>query len=163
MSEETAGWLNTMALIGFTDQRGHAWHYRAADQGEEPNHYAGPVPVDDVRRRLFHWKVAEGDVTSRASVLNADGVECLTIGDPARKAMLRPPRALGPDDPGTILGIFKAGYEGHETVTTPEGVAFRPHLLATTSFDGSLSTTFKRAVQNVVCDNTHAAAMSEAG
>ena len=33
-----------------------------------------------------------------------------------------------------------------ETITTPEGVDFRPNLLATTSFDGSIATTFKRTV-----------------
>jgi len=50
-----------------------------------------------------------------------------------------------------------------DTITTPEGVAFRPHLLATTSFDGSVATTYGRKVQLVVCDNTHAIAMSERG
>jgi phage/plasmid-like protein (TIGR03299 family) len=202
MSEETASWLNTMTLIGFTEQRGHAWHYRAAEQVEEPNHYPGPVPVADVRRRLLGWRVAEGDVTSTAVTLDANGVETFTVTDADRKAMLRPPGAFGPGDEGAILGIFKVGYQGHdydewllgqvatildddlaigsagllrggavawvsvevpESITTPEGVQFRPHLLATTSFDGSLATTFKRVVQNVVCDNTHAVAMSEAG
>lgn len=202
MSEETATWLNTMTLIGFTDQRGHAWHYRKGAQGAEPNHYPTAIPVEDVRRRLFHWKVAEGDVVSTATLMNDTGVGTVTVRDPARKSMLRPPGALGPDDAGAILGIFRSGYAGHdyeewlleqvaaildddlaigsagllkggavawvsvevpETITTPEGVAFRPHLLATTSFDGSLATTFKRVVQNVVCDNTHAVAMGEAG
>ncbi len=202
MSQETVKWLNTMTLIGFTEQRGHAWHYRAAEQGAEPNHYPGAIPVEDVRRRLFGWKVLEGDVTSTATLLTDDGVGTLTITDPHRKAMLRPPGALGADDPGAILGVFKSGYEGHdyskwlleqvaeilddelaigsagllkagalawvsievpETITTPEGVAFRPHLLATTSFDGSVSTTYGRKVQLVVCDNTHAVAMRESG
>jgi hypothetical protein len=36
-------------------------------------------------------------------------------------------------------------------VMLPEGVEFRPFLLATTSFDGSLSTTFGRKVTNVIC------------
>jgi phage/plasmid-like protein (TIGR03299 family) len=202
MSEETASWLNTMTLIGYTDQRGHAWHYRANRQGDEPNHYPGPVPVEDVQRRLFGWTVLEGDVTSTATLLSDDGVDSVRITDPGRKAMLRPPCALGSDDPGAILGIFRSGYQGHdyttwlleqvaeilddalaigsagllrggalawvsievpETITTPEGVAFRPHLLATTSFDGSVATTYGRKVQLVVCDNTHAVAMREQG
>ncbi len=202
MSEETASWLNTMTLIGYTDQRGHAWHYRASAQGDEPNHYTAAIPVQDVQRRLFGWKVLEGDVTSTATLLSDDGVASVRISDPDRKAMLRPPGALGPDDPGAILGVFKSGYTGHdyttwlleqvaeildddlaigsagllkggalawvsievpETITTPEGVAFRPHLLATTSFDGSVSTTYGRKVQLVVCDNTHAVAMAERG
>jgi phage/plasmid-like protein (TIGR03299 family) len=202
MSQETVKWLNTMTLIGFTDQRGHAWHYRAGAQDAESNHYPGAIPVEDVRRRLFGWKVLEGDVTSTATLLSDDGVGTLKITDPERKAMLRPPGALGAQDPGAILGVFKAGYAGHdysqwlleqvseildddlaigsagllkagalawvsievpETITTPEGVAFRPHLLATTSFDGSVATTYGRKVQLVVCDNTHAVALREPG
>lgn len=50
-----------------------------------------------------------------------------------------------------------------ENVVTPEGVVFRPNLLATTSFDGSLATTYKRTVTNVVCDNTMEAGLSENG
>ncbi len=29
MSRETLNWLNTNTLIGFTDKRGHAFHWRA--------------------------------------------------------------------------------------------------------------------------------------
>jgi phage/plasmid-like protein (TIGR03299 family) len=202
MSQETVHWLNTMTLIGFTEQRGHAWHYRADEQAAEPNHYPAAIPVQDVRRRLFDWKVLEGDVRSTATVLGEDGVGTVTVTDRDRKAMLRPPGALGAEDPGAILGVFKSGYAGHdyerwlleqvaeilddelaigsagllkggalawvsievpETITTPEGVAFRPHLLATTSFDGSVATTYGRKVQLVVCDNTHAVAMGERG
>ena len=50
-----------------------------------------------------------------------------------------------------------------EAITTPEGVTFRPNLLATTSFDGSIATTFKRTVTDVVCDNTRAVALAEKG
>ena len=50
-----------------------------------------------------------------------------------------------------------------ESITTPEGVEFRPNLLATTSFDGSIATTFKRTVTDVVCDNTRETALAESG
>ena len=50
-----------------------------------------------------------------------------------------------------------------DTITTLEGVAFRPNLLATTSFDGSISTTYKRTVTDTVCDNTRACALAEKG
>jgi hypothetical protein len=33
---ETAQWLNRNVLIGYTDQRGTAWHYRATAQGASP-------------------------------------------------------------------------------------------------------------------------------
>ena len=48
MSQETMEWLNNNTLIGMTDQRSHAWHYQECYQGEEPNHYDGPIPVGDL-------------------------------------------------------------------------------------------------------------------
>lgn len=191
MSSETIEYLNNNTLIGFTDKRGRAWHYRAADQGAEPNHYPGAIPVADVKRRLFGWHAVEGQIS--ASWMTEDGAG--SVVDPVRKAIVRP-------DTGMILGVFKDGYTIHqydawlvdsvasilddelsigsagllkgggvawvqvevpETITTPEGVAFRPHLLAATSCDGSLSTTFSRSVQVAVCDNTLSAALGEVG
>lgn len=202
MSQETMSWLNSMTLIGNTDHRGHAWHYREDKQGDEANHYPLAIPVDDVRRRLFAWKAVEGDVKSTGTLITADGVESFTVIDQDRKTMLRPPRALNADDPGAIMGVFKKGYQGHdyetwlltqvatildadlgissagllakgaqawvevsvpETITTPEGVKFRPNLLATTSFDGSLATTYKRSINDTVCDNTRAMVLGGEG
>lgn len=189
MSAETLEWLNQNVLVGYTDKRGKAWHYKAAAQGAEPNHYIGAIPVEDVIRRLFNFTLLEGDVT--ATAITPDGV--LTTTDPNRKAIMH-------SGTGDILGVFKAGYTPHqyeewlvksvahllddtlqigsagllnrgavawvqievpETIVTPEGVAFRPHLLAATSADGSLSTTYKRTVTNTVCDNTMSAALGE--
>lgn len=189
MSRETMQWLNQNTLIGYTDKRGRAWHYRASDQGAEPNHYPGAIPLDDVRRRLFDFTLVEGEVT--ATALTPNGVIVTT--DPDRKAIMH-------SGTGDILGIFKSGYQPHQyeewlldsvstllddtlqigsagllnrggvawvqvevpdTITTPEGVTFRPHLLAATSADGSLSTTYKRTVTNTVCDNTMSAALGE--
>ena len=59
MTTETINDLNKNMLIGFTEKRGNAWHYRESAQGEEPNHYVGAVPLEDVRRRLFSWKAVE--------------------------------------------------------------------------------------------------------
>jgi phage/plasmid-like protein (TIGR03299 family) len=50
-----------------------------------------------------------------------------------------------------------------ENVDTAAGVQFRPNLLNTTSFDGSVRTTFKRTFTIVVCDNTYRMAMGEKG
>ena len=202
MSAETLSWLNSKTLIGKTDERGRAWHYRADEQGSEPNHYPGFIPVADVSRRLFDWEVVAGDVTSKAEIITADGVLVFSITDPDRKTMMRPPGTLGPDDPGAILGVFKSGYNAHQylrwlleevaailydelgissagllggaaiawvevsipkTITTPSGVTFRPNLLATTSFDGSIATTYKRTAQDTVCDNTRAVALASDG
>lgn len=191
MSKETTQWLNTNTLIGFTDKRGHAWHYRASAQGEQSNHYAGAVPVADVLSRLFHWEAAKG--TATATWITADGV---TSSEDTQRF------PVGRIDTGAIFGYFADGYEIHQyrdwlltqvsnilddglgigsagllrngaqawvsvevpdTVTTPEGVEFRPNLLACTSHDGSIATTYKRIVTNVVCDNTMNAGLSENG
>ncbi|MEV5896686.1 DUF932 domain-containing protein [Nonomuraea fuscirosea] len=188
MSAETLTWLNQNTLIGFTTRRGTAWHYRASKQGDEPNHYPGQIPVEDVKRRLFHWEPVEG--TIETTYLSADGVTRLT--DSTRKAIIRP-------DTGRILGVFKQGFRIHEykrwlvdhietildddlsigsagllkdgavawvqvevpdTCTTPEGIAFRPFLSAATSLDGSLSSTYQTGAQLIVCDNTLSAALA---
>lgn len=195
MSSETGYWLNTKTL-----QSRAAWHTDERIQAllDMPTIYDGSIPIEDVRRRLFNWKAVEGDVSSTG--MNEHGV--FTIVDPDRKTMMRPPGALGPDDEGAIMGVFKSGYQGHDydewllknvatildddlgiysagllkggaqawvqvsvpdTIVTPEGVQFRPNLLAVTSFDGSLATTYKRTIMNTVCDNTMAAALGEAG
>jgi phage/plasmid-like protein (TIGR03299 family) len=202
MSSETIEHLNVFTLIGNVLKRGRAWHYRKDKQGDEPNHYDGFIPVEDVIRRLFSWQAVEGTVESRATILSADGVTPIHLVDETSKHMLRPPGALGPDDPGGIMGKFKLGYQGHDyktwlldkvvqlladdlgissagilaegaqawvevsvpdTIKTPSGVEFRPNLLCTTSFDGSLATTYKRSFNDTVCDNTRAMVLAGAG
>ena len=46
MSRETLQWLNTKTLIGNVAKRGHkALSYRAELQGDELNHYDGPIQI----------------------------------------------------------------------------------------------------------------------
>lgn len=187
MSQESSNWLNNNTLIGYTEQRGHAWHYREDEQGAEPNHYPQAIPVEDVLRRLFPWRAIE----TKLFVCVNDEYRAI----PERKAIVR-------SDTFETLGVFKDGYTPHqypqwlvqnvknlldadlgigsagllrngaqawvsvevpESISTPEGVVFRPNLIACTSFDGSLATTYKRVVQLVVCDNTLATGLSEKG
>lgn len=74
---------------------------------------------------------------------------------------------LGDDLQIGTAGLLKGGgqawvqVEVPETVTGPGGVTFRPFLLAATSLDGSLSSSYGRSVTNTVCDNTMAIAMGE--
>lgn len=192
MSAETSTWLNTQTLIGFTEKRGNAWHYRAEDQGDEPNHYAGAIPVEDVTRRLFDTvTVVSGTVES--TVITPEGVSRLT--DPTSQTLWRL-------ETGHRFGTFKLGYKIHDynewllqnvatlldadlaigsagllrngglawvqveledTIETPEGVSFRPFLSAATSLDGSLSSTYQVGAQVIVCDNTLSAALGEKG
>jgi phage/plasmid-like protein (TIGR03299 family) len=204
MSRETIQFLNTNTLIGNTDARGRAWHYRAEDQGEESNHYPGPIPIEDVERRLFNWQ-AESRRLAMETPAELDTMSHLSVdGQPMRWAALEDRQAIARSDDaaGKAMGIFKSGYVKHqyrewllttvsnilddtlsissagllreraiawvevsvpETISIPEGVDFRPNLLATTSFDGSISTTFKRTITAVVCDDTRELALSEQG
>jgi phage/plasmid-like protein (TIGR03299 family) len=197
MSAETIEWLNRYTL-----QSKAAWHTDAQLQKVNGTVYDAAIPPEDVATRLFGWEPLAGDVTSTATMLNSEGVETVSITDPERQTMIRPPRALSPEDTGAILGVFKSGYTPHsysqwlienvasilddslsiysagllrggaqafvqvsvpDTITTPEGIEFRPNLLAVTSLDGSLATTYKRTITNSVCDNTMAAALGEVG
>lgn len=182
MSRETREWLSQNTLIGFTEKRGNAWHYRQGDD----NHYTGAIPVDDVLRRLFPWSPVE---VAEQWTFNG---QLITGKD---KVIVR-------SDTGAKLGTFTEGYRMHpypewlienvgrliddevqigsavllkqgkiaavqievpDNFETPEGVVFRPFLLATTSFDGSIATTYKRNFTAVVCDNTLDMGLSEKG
>ncbi|MDE0571808.1 DUF932 domain-containing protein [Demequina sp. B12] len=202
MSNETLADLNTNTLIGHTDTRGTAWHYRAELQGETSNHYPNEIPVDDVARRLFDWDAQSRPVAverpadvSTMTHLNEGGRPVRWETVPDRQAIVRSDRS-----DGNVMGIFTNSYTPHpyrewlletvanlldddlsissagllrdgaiawvevsvpRTFTTLEGVQFRPNLLATTTFDGSLATTYKRTVTDVVCDNTRATALGE--
>ena len=204
MSRETLQHLNANTLIGNTDARGTAWHYRAEHQGEETNHYPGPIPIEHVQRRLFAWHAE----TRRLAVEVPSGPESMTHlaenRQPMRWAVLPDRQAIcrSDDTDGAVMGIFSPGYAMHQyqewlltavgnilddtlaissagllkagaiawvevsvpdSITTAEGVTFRPNLLATTSFDGSIATTFKRTVTDTVCDNTRECALAESG
>lgn len=205
MSQESMKNLNTQVLVGFTENRGSAWHYREGLQGEEPNHYAGAIPVDDVKRRLFHWEPAEGTVETTYEVplpkpMFGKSTKKITLAAPDRKSIVRPAGTFGEDDPGAILGLFKQGFTVHgysqwlldnvevllgnglaigtaglikggkvawvqvemaETLSTPQGVEYRPHLTAATSLDGSLATTYATGATVIICDNQLSAALRE--
>jgi phage/plasmid-like protein (TIGR03299 family) len=191
MSRETSEWLNTQTLIGFTSKRGHAWHYKADAQGAEPNHYAEAVPVEDVQRRLFNWSALEGQLQgvaltddgvittsdpSRKVIMRSDTGAILGVFKSGYSVhqygeWLIDSVANLLDDSLSIgsAGLLRGGavawvsVEVPENVTTPSGVEFRPHLIASTSHDGTLATTYKRSSTVVVCDNTLSAALGGAG
>jgi phage/plasmid-like protein (TIGR03299 family) len=114
MSKETLAHLNTQTLIGFTGQRGHAWHYRAGEQGAEPNHYPGPIPVGDVQRRLFGWKAfpARVGVEIPCSIEEMDHLD--PGGQPARWDVQDDRQAITRSDNQHTMGLFKSGYLPHQ-------------------------------------------------
>jgi phage/plasmid-like protein (TIGR03299 family) len=192
MSAETMKDLNLWTLIGNTDKRGTAWHYRADLQGERSNHYPGPIPVGDVDERLFYWKPKIGRMQTRVTL---DG-RSRVLEVPHLKSYVHPEtgKVLGVVGKGAAyhgyheflvantrglqkvpeLGIGSAGLlqggavawlqiELNETIMGPGEVEFRPFYSATAVFDGSMSTVYWRGDQLIVCDNTRAAALAAAG
>lgn len=190
MSMETREWLSKNTLIGFTEKRGNAWHYRQGDD----NHYPQAIPVDDVLKRLFSWnpvKVPE-QWTDPKTGLIVTGKDIVIVRDDMTGA-------------GAKLGTFTDGYQLHpypqwlvnnvftivdasgdelgvssavllkggkiasvqievpETFRGPAGVDFRPFLSASSSFDGSISTQYGLMNTMVVCDNTLNAGLNERG
>jgi phage/plasmid-like protein (TIGR03299 family) len=171
--------------------RGNAWHYREDLQGAEPNHYAHAIPVDDVLRRLFFWNAVEaescvrvpnGDGTfriisdpERKAIVRSDNDTVFAVFKNSYqvhqyKQWLLDTVANIIDDNDLAIGgagLLKQGAKAYvqvelpETVKTPMGFDIRPHLLACTSHDGTLSSTFQLVSTVVVCDNTLAGALGE--
>lgn len=182
MTSETQGWLNENVLVGFTEKRGNAWHWR---QGTD-NHYPAEIPVEDVRRRLFDWDPVKVETHYRAdgfhSHFTPSGEYVYLNNKTGRKlcATTETHKVHGYsewliqnvenvlDDYVQIgsAGLLKGGNLAWVQIELPEnrqasGVEFRPTILATTSIDGSLATTYKAVNTIVVCDNTLAAGLAE--
>lgn len=189
MSRETSEWLNSKVLVGFTEKRGKAWHYR---KGAD-NHYTGPVPVEDVHKRLFDWEAVEVPVM-RAHELESGLVlpEGVITGKKERYHG-KTGHSFGifnadhqqhryaewlVEKVGTILdddlqigtaGLLRQGGQAWVQIESPDNVEFaggikgRPFLLAYTSMDGSLATTYGGSVTSTVCDNTMTVARGEHG
>lgn len=190
MSRETAQWLNTMTLIGDTDRRGTAWHYRADLQDGEGNHFAGAIPTDRISDLFRPWEPVEAPLyvevpEGSGNYIQVDGRKAIT-----------------PEGhPEAILGVFSSDFQIHgydewlhkgltnlvdgdvhfssagllmngavawcelsvSETQVVEGLDFKPHILAFTSVNGKFATTYKRAIQATVCDNTLSIAAAEKG
>jgi len=103
MSMETLTWLNQNVLIGFTEKRGKAWHYDEASQGSQPNHYEGPIPVGDVKKRLFYWVATEGKVSTRVKV----GGKWKTVPVENKKSLSHP-------ETGEVFSIVGKTFQPHQ-------------------------------------------------
>lgn len=190
MSQETSAWLNTMCLIGFTEKRGTAWHYRQSEQGVEPNHYPLAIPYEDVKRRLFSDRyletpkvvVVDGknivvpgykdivrvDQRGEAFWLNTftDGYKMHPYDEWLHRKVETILAANGSDLKVASAGLLRKGAVGWVTFEMEEtaevsGVQFRPFFTGATSLDGSLATTYNMGAQLPVCDNTLTGALSD--
>ena len=106
--------LQFNTLIGMVEERGPAWHKRddllrnSDGSIAEDNHYPRFIPVEDVRRRLFHWNPMTVPVAylvpcdvAEADVIRKDGTPCKVVETQAeRVGVLR-------DDNQYDLGVFK--------------------------------------------------------
>lgn len=171
--------------------RGNAWHYRADLQGDKPNHYPHAIPVDDVLNDLFYWDAIEAPVfvgidngdggleyiqdLSRKAIVRSDDRAVFGVfkhsysAHQYREWLVRDVANLVDDSIAIgTAGLLKGGAKAFVTIELPEsievsstGFAVRPHILACTSHDGTLSTTYQLVSTIVVCDNTLAGALGE--
>jgi len=185
MSRETLDWLNTMTVIGDTDQRGTAWHYR---QGAT-NHFSGAIPMDTVEQLICPWepkqqplyiKLPDGsfkevpDFIGMASDKEPETIHSVHSGKyrihPFRQWLIQQVADLVDED---NIHVSSAGLLARGSVAwvelsisdtlSVEGFPFRPHLLAVTSSNGRYETSYGRKVQATVCDNTLNVADREQG
>lgn len=184
-------WLNGgNILVGNTEQGYQPWWYdQALDSGNsESVLYPNFVPVDDVLRRLFNFEVVDAPVFVEApngEMISVENKKAMVCSDDNSVLGIFSEGYQGHQYPEWLIrnvanlldsdvGINSAGLlrnravawvsvQVPDSITTPEGIEFRPNLFATTSFDGTLASTYKRAVTLVVCDNTLAAGLSEGG
>lgn len=188
MSRETLNWLNNNTLIGFGRK---AWHFSQNEQGAEPNHYDGAIPVEDVRRRLFGWEAIPVELSyqfggvarpASAKLGYAHSVTGDLLGVHSRKYAAHQfqdsllggvvkilGNGLGIESAGLLakgaVGWVSVSLPDTSTVQLGEGanVEYLTRLLAFGSHNGTFPTSYKLVNTLVVCDNTLAMATGEKG
>lgn len=188
MSRYSVEYLNNNTLIGFTGKRGNAWHRDLSlVSGGLDNHYVGAIPADEILSRLFPWEERIAPVfveidgqmvrqEDRKAIYRSDTGAVLGIHSEGytphsyRKWLVENlDRIVGGNAQYANAGLLAHGaqawvqIEMPDNIDIPGGAVIRPFLLATTSFDGSVATTYKTGFTNVVCDNTFGMFMREAG
>ena len=187
MSRETSEWLNEFVLVGMVEKYGTAWH-KTDIKGLEPNHYDGPIPFADLERRLFFWEPVE----AKLQIILPDGTQITdkdrkAIVRPDTKSIFgifkngyqihgysewlysEVEKLFDTKLLCSSSGLLQGGalgwvqLETPESVTTPEGVEYRPHILCSTSLNGTVATTYAMTKTVTVCDNTYEYAMSQVG
>ena len=180
MSTETLTWLNNQILVGFTEKNGMPWWYRQERQGEEPSVYGGPIPQEDVLRRIFSWDAERWPVLMQrpdGTHVPVKGKFAIVHGGTGHEFkiaqanyVIHQYRDWLLDNVDHILGtsdlhigsagLLRRGAGAFVTVERPEnvvsrnGMELRSRLLAATSHDSKLATTYKMVNTIVVCDNT---------
>ena len=188
MSQETMSWLHTMILVGYTNKYKRAWWDNAAMRAAlGDNHFPEAIPVE-VAQKFFDLHVSPRDIEFTAldgRKIRIDGYKAWVTDDNETPLGVHSEGYAGHQYGEWLIqnilhlvngstGLGSLGYlrnreiafaqiEVPETVKTPEGVDFRPFLMATTSFNGRVATTYKRCITRAVCDNTMEAGLNEKG
>lgn len=185
MSTETATVLNTLQLVGYG--KNPWWNDEAlrAKLGSESPLYPGPIPREDIVRRLFAWQAEPAALLAMSSagmtdvtgwVANVRNDTGAVLGIVSESYAIHQYEATLLDGTANIIGdglgyasagLLKGGARAYvsvstsEIVSTAEGVDFLPYLAAYTSHDGSWHSGYKACVTLVVCDNTAAIMQAE--
>jgi phage/plasmid-like protein (TIGR03299 family) len=202
MSAETMEWLHDHIRIGYTSERGPAWHARDSYM-TDGTHFPGKVPEAEVQRILdvpfieaqHHAVQVEYFHTDDCGEAGKLYAECdcprseTPYVDKTRKNIVSP-------DDGFVHGTFKLGWQlhGYQQWTADQiaaildqsrgelgtasvgllqsrsvafiqakldgsalevgGYGYVPYIVAATSVNGSLASTYGVGIDGVVCDNT---------
>jgi phage/plasmid-like protein (TIGR03299 family) len=186
MSAETINWLNAFTRIGMVANRGAAWH----SDGSGSNQFDGPVPMAEVESLLgmvqierapimvtladgtqlpyegksANVNVAEGPL--KGKIFGVFGTESYTSHDYQEWLQRNVSNLVGDTLSVHSAGLLRNGGQAWVQVGSPElttiaGESYLASILAATSHDGTMATTYKVAFTRIVCDNTLAAGMSE--
>ncbi len=185
MSKQLSDIQSGAVKAGFVGKRGTPWWF-VAGQGMDANLYDGAIPLADVESHLGFDVIdrplyVEHDgglieVPNKRAWLREDTGRVLGVhsekynGHGYRDWLVSNVFTLvgGSADVANV-GLLNKGAVAYVQIETPDsvdvggGVTIRPFLLATTSFDGSIATTYKTGFTNVVCDNTYGMFMREQG
>lgn len=77
--------------------------------------FPGPIPIEEINKRLFHWTAEEAPLSMRVpcDVAAADGVG--TDGIAYRNVVAGDYKAIyRSDQPDTVFNVTKSGYERHQ-------------------------------------------------
>lgn len=191
MSRYSLEYLQSNTRIGFTDKRGGAWHRdMSVAVADSLNHFPGAIPMDFLvgeTNGLFNFEIVDAPLfvqidgmmmpieTRKAQVRTDNGA---IMGVHSEKYVGHSYKSWLIDNLSAMVGggaefanagLLANGAQAWVQIEMPEGIdagagiVVRPFLLATTSFDGSIATTYKTGFTNVVCDNTFNMFMGESG
>ena len=187
MSTETSNWLNNNILVGFTEKNGRPWWFHEDRQPEELTVYPGAIPSEDVKRRIFNWEAQERPIYiggANGEMLEVDNRKAIVHGNSNRlfqvarneyqihqyqEFLFQKVKDILDDGELHVgsAGLLRRGAGAFMTVEPSEslisqcGLELKPRLLAATSHDSKLATTYMMVGTIVVCDNTLAAALAE--